>query len=253
MYQKLLPIELAANELNLEFNYCDPDKISAKVRLKEQDYYFVNYITPFNSESVAKIMKDKFLTYLLLKDKVIVPQTKAYYSPFIRDEYKDLVKFSDIEQIIDDIVKSFTFPVVVKMNSGKRKRNFKVCKSINEIKVALEAIFSGSRFHDFIALAQEFIEIKEEYRVIVFNGKILLVYDKGTYSELHDYESITELVKEIHEIIPLGFCGLDIAINKKNEPVLIELNSQPRFEPYQRKNGLDKVSELYKSIFLNIL
>ncbi|MBP6257268.1 hypothetical protein KA405_06350 [Patescibacteria group bacterium] len=53
------------------------------------------------------------------------------------------------------------------------------CNSKDDIVSAIESIFTQDNMYDYVILAQEYIEIQREYRVIVYNNKVQIVYYKN--------------------------------------------------------------------------
>ncbi len=234
-------------------------------------HYFANCSTPFNDGGTERVCRDKGFSYELLKDTVRMPRTKAYVDPNpINKEFDKYVDNSEHNAITDDILKSFSFPIIIKMNSGSEGKNVYLCKTHKDVHTALTAIYSKqSTSYDYIALAQECVYREREYRVIVLQGKVILAYEKdfsngvfvGNLSPLH-YENakaihITDSVRidsfqafinPLQAILPLGFMGLDLLQDNEGQLWLIELNTQPAFNYFVRDNSDAVLIDMYATI-----
>ena len=82
----------ACQELNIDFKFLHSSHNFVQLKINSHPYLFANYTTPFNSEVNAAICKDKGLTYELLKNKVRIPKTISFLSPFCKEKYQ---KYSD--------------------------------------------------------------------------------------------------------------------------------------------------------------
>jgi len=200
-----------------------------------------------------------------------MPKTKGYFDPCPKDvKYTDYVAQPNYEAITESICSEFSFPLIVKMNSGQQGTNVFKCSTKEEVSSALAAIFDhNSQHYDFVALAQEYIQPKAEYRVIVFRGKVLLAYEKniesatfvGNLSPLH-YENATaiqiqdiellqrlqECVAPIFPILNLEFTGIDIILGTDNQLYIIELNSRPGFTLFEKDNSDEPLVLMYEKI-----
>lgn len=234
-------------------------------------YFFVNAATPFNSSAVDKICKDKEFSWKLLNESVSMPKTKGYFDPHpASDEYAGYVKEGSNEQVADDIITEFTLPVIVKMNSGQKGMNVFLCEDRQQILTALTSIFDhASPSHDYVALAQEYIKPKKEYRVIVFRKEIVLVYEKdisgatfiGNLSPLHHENAKAVYINDPHLIaqmqsaiaplftkLDLEFGGIDLILDANDQFQIIELNTHPGFTYFVKDNEEEVLVEMYTKI-----
>jgi glutathione synthase/RimK-type ligase-like ATP-grasp enzyme len=237
--------------------------------------YFVNYGTPFNDDAISKICKDKEFTYRLLKDAVRMPVTKAYFDPqFGRKEYEKYVREESVQIITDDILKSFALPMIVKMNAGTRGTNVFLCHDEAQVANAVREIYrKDSSDYDYMALAQDYVRIKKEYRVVVFKQEIVLVYEKdfsgarfvGNLSPLHQenakavlvtddslIRALSEFIQPIFGLLDVEFAGLDILLDEDDQFVLLELNSKPGFSYFVRDNGEEPLVKMYERVLQGI-
>lgn len=269
-------VQVACKNLCIPYNTYDNNKNLIEVLLHNKPYIFVNFSTPFNSDSVSYICKDKDFTYKLLKSLVQMPRTLAFFDPHYENEaFKKYIVQTSYDEITREICKTFSLPVIVKMNSGSMGRNVFLCNSKEEVFEALEAIYKkDSPLYDYIALAQEYVPILKEYRVVTFEKEIILMYEKdfsnSTYidniSPLHRenskavliedrelQENIQSFLKPVLDSFNIQFAGLDIILDESGNMFLLEINSKPGFSYFVKDNGEERLVQMYEQIFNKIL
>ncbi|QSJ18504.1 alpha-L-glutamate ligase [Nostoc sp. UHCC 0702] len=260
----------ACEQLNMKFEILHANHNLMRVFINEKPYYFTNFCTPFLSQSISQIFKDKDYTYSLLKDKVSVPTTKAFLSPFCDEKYKTYLVYQDIDSILEVIKQTLLMPIIVKRNSGSSGNNVFLCQTEEDIKLSLKQIFDvKSKDYDDVALAQEYIDIAHEYRAIIFKNELLLLYEKskaeakyvGNLSPLHWegakaihitekklISAIKNFIKPIYQDFSIDYGGFDIALDKNGKYWLIEINSHPNFDIFIRNNSEAIIVEMFKKM-----
>lgn len=267
-------VKKAAAQLNLKVNAIDKDELFIEVTDGKKSEYFIQQVPPLNTVIVKRICKDKEYTYELLKNVVKMPKTKGYLDPKIQENYFKYVHFKSSKDLVLDIEKNFSYPIIVKRNSGSQGRNVFLCKNNSEAKKAIHKIFQKEYLnYDYSLIAQEKINIKQEFRVLILNTKVELVYLKdnsgadfeGNLSPLHwkdskavimrDQDLISRLQNFINPIftkLNLQYGGLDIAIDHEDEMWLIEANSHPFFEYFIKDNGDAEIVKLYEKMLRSL-
>ncbi|MFN6474404.1 MAG: RimK family alpha-L-glutamate ligase [Nostoc sp. SerVER01] len=263
----------ACENLNISYEIIYPAENLIKIKLNNKHHYFCNYSTPLINQAVSKIVKDKEYTYHILNKKIKVPRTIGFLSPFCDSRYKIYLKFPTIQDIILEIKENFETPVIVKRNSGSSGHNVFLCHNQDEIENALKEIFNISNKYDYVAIAQELIPIKSEYRAVFLNKELVLLYEKdiskanfaGNLSPLHwdgakakyisDPKILSEIdnfTKPIFEELDLDYGGLDIVLDKDNQYWLIEINSHPNFTIFTRDNGKEHALKVFEKILTSL-
>jgi glutathione synthase/RimK-type ligase-like ATP-grasp enzyme len=265
----------ACRELNIPYEILHPSQNLIRIKHGGEDYFFVNYMMPFTSASVAQILKDKEYTYQLLNGKINTPKTLSFVSPYCEEKYKKYLSFQDIESMVVEVEKNFALPVILKRNRGSGGNNVFLCESREEIQAALEIIFNvNSKDYDYVALAQEYIEIVHEYRAVFCQQKLVLLYEKdksqaefaGNLSPLHwegataRYITDSRIISEIEDFvrpvfaeIAIDYAGFDIALDAKGAYWLIEINSSPNYDIFVRDNDRQIVVTMFKSILESLI
>lgn len=264
----------ACDELNLSYDILHQNQNILRVKIKEKYHFFVNYSTPLVSQSIAQILKDKDYTYHLLKNVINQPKNEAFLSPFCDEKYQQYLEFKSIEEIREKILEQFSLPVILKRNRGSGGNNIFLCHDQKEIDTALKQIFNiNYKDYDYVALAQDYIKIKKEYRVIFLEQKLILAYEKntenaqftGNLSPLHWEGSkaikidnpelltkINQFIAPIFQEINLNYGGFDVVIDQEDQWWLIEINSHPNFNIFIRDNDENTIVDLFKKLLLSL-
>ena len=265
----------ACRELNIFYEILHPSQNLIRIKHGGEDYFFVNYMMPFCSASVAQILKDKEYTYQLLNGKINTPKTLSFVSPHCEAKYKKYLSFPDIASMVVEVEKNLDLPVILKRNRGSGGNNVFLCESREQIQAALEIIFNvNSKDYDYVALAQEYIEIDREYRAVFCQQKLVLLYEKdksqaefaGNLSPLH-WEGATaqhitnsRIVSEIESFvrpvfaeIAIDYAGFDIALDKNGKYWSLEINASPNYDIFVRDNDRQIVVTVFKDILESLI
>ena len=265
----------ACQELNIPYEILHHSQNLIRIKHGGEDYFFVNYMMPFSSASVAQILKDKEYTYQLLNSQINTPKTISFVSPHCEEKYKKYLSYPDIASMVLEVNQNFVLPVILKRNRGSGGNNVFLCERREQIQEALEIIFNvNSKDYDYVALAQEYIEIEHEYRAVFCKDKLVLLYEKdksqaefaGNLSPLHwegatakyiinpdIISEIEDFVKPVFEKISINYSGFDIALDTKGEYWLIEINSSPNYDIFVRDNDRQIVVTMFKGILESLV
>ncbi|MDJ1180790.1 alpha-L-glutamate ligase [Roseofilum sp. BLCC_M91] len=263
----------ACQSLNLDYEIVHPNQNLIKVNL-DKPYFFVNGFTPMSTGGMMRILKDKDYTYHILKDRVLMPKTSAYIDPD-NPTYKNYVTYKTIPKIVTDIEDTFDWPVIIKRNTGSCGVNVFLCDRASEIQKSLEKIFDlHTKDYDYVALAQQTINIETEYRAIFLNQSLVLLYEKniqtanfvGNLSPLHwqgaqaihigdrdKISTIEQFIQPVFEVLPISYGGFDIAEDKSGNLWLIEMNSNPNYGIFIRDNPEGLVVEVFEKLLKSLM
>ena len=264
----------ACQQLNIDYEILHRYQNLVRVKLNQKYYYFVNYSTPFNDKSVAEILKDKEYTYQLLKDRIRIPKTIGFLSPYCPEKYQQYLEYKTIASIEEQIVNEFELPVILKRNRGSAGINVFFCQNKEEIAGYIQRIFDiQNKNYDYVALAQEYITIIHEYRAIFFQKQLILLYEKdksnaqytGNLSPLHwegakakhitdatIISNIEKFVQPIFQELPVNYAGFDIALDKNETYWLIEINSAPNYSIFTRDNDKELIIRMFQEILTRL-
>lgn len=211
--------------------------------------FFANYSTPFNQNSFTRITRDKEFTYKILKDVIKMPKTVGFVDPEYNEGGEMRSMPVSLPEIADQICRQFNFPFVLKPRSLSRGRNFFICRKKEDAGSALRSIFEKNQFYDYLALAQEYIEPKNEYRVVVFKNVPELFYTvKKQVTDSTTTQGIEAFLRPILGYLDIGFAGLDVIEDSVGNKYLLEINAEPGFANFVEKNGEEPIVDLYSKI-----
>jgi hypothetical protein len=255
-------------ELSIPCTFIDPDGFALCLSINGQNHFVVNNTFGLTSNVDARLAVDKAFQYHLLKDLQLIPFTQSYLDP--HSKYVSLKKMN-IKEIVKDIETQFSVPFILKRNSGCEGSHVFKIEQKEDLLPQLQNIFDQhSSEYDPIAIAQQYIQPQHEYRVMILNGKIELVYEK-TFQEITetltsqrrweaitaklitDSEKILQLQQVVNKILvvwPIAYAGLDVIEDREGKIWLIEVNSAPALAYFIRDNGPELVKQLYKKILL---
>ncbi|MCX4026596.1 alpha-L-glutamate ligase [Endozoicomonas sp. SM1973] len=273
MLPQLVCLTKALQNLNIPYSLLDPEGNLIRVELLSHGYLFQSSRTPFNSESVAQICLDKEHTYHILKNIINIPKTTGFIDYQRASEYPQYTNFNSLDKIVEAIESQFTYPMVVKRNRGALSKNVFLCQHKIELINALHNIYNRKSLdYDYVALAQQFINTKHEYRAIFFKRELVLAYERytdqagfkasywnlpgGCSKHITDSHLLNELqtfVEPVFQHIPAEMVGVDIIKDTSNNLFLVELNSGPKFNHFIQFNGEELIIEMYKTIFKKLI
>ncbi len=274
-------IKKVCDELGLDVKFLDDYECVMEVGLnRSKSHIFIANNSGLNDEVVRKICNDKFYTYLLLKDVMDLPKTFSFVDPHADDIYEGYGNLDSNKVIVFKILVNHEFPVLVKANSLSRGLNIFKCDDHAQVASAVDNIFNKkSKDYDHILISQDYINIAKEYRVLVYDQKIMFFYLKdnrsgagvsnprfiGNLSPLHWENSkavlvndqdlkdeIQQFIAPIFSKLKLKYGGLDIARDKNGKLQLIEINTQPGFSYYVGDNSDEEVAKMYRKILKDL-
>lgn len=222
--------------------YLDKDKYVAKMLEKAG-------LKLFNSSSALEICDDKMNTHIILANHGIpMPDTIPGLLCYNKEE-------PIREEIVDNLEKKLTYPIVIKESYGSLGKGVFIVKNRNELLKKMQEVKSIPH------LFQQFIDTSygKDVRVIVIGGK---VYTAMLRQSDGDFRSNVELggkayvfdlplayrllCEKVSKIIGLDYCGIDVLIGKMGAPVICEVNSNAfwgRIEKVTGKNVAKAYSE----------
>lgn len=259
----------ACDNLNIQYQSLDAEKNFIKVELGE-GLFFQSNRTPFNTEVMASICKDKEHSYKLLHNRIAMPKTIGFLDYNTGDEYQKYLNYPSQQAVVDKIEREFSYPVVIKRNNGALGINVFLCQDKEMVAVALDEIFNrNSCSYDYVALAQEYIHPEQEFRVVFFRSELLLCYQRISENKefgarywdtnkgcaLHidtpeELSALTEFIQPALELPGLTYVGFDIIKNLQGEYNLLEVNSGPKYNNYVQSYGTDGIIAMYEKMLL---
>ena len=187
-------IKEICDELNIKFKILSKDLVI----MLEKDGK-IKYITGFkfdiNTQGTSNIIDDKYAFYEILKEKnVPIIDHKIIYSPKNNNEYA--IGCNTYEYVYN-FFRENNNHIVIKSNTGTCGSEVFEIKTIEDIDYYLDRMFLNNRSLSICS----YYDIENEYRTIVFNNKILLIYKKIKPVVIGDgTSSIRELLLKFNPI-----------------------------------------------------
>ena len=263
----------ACKQLNVEFSFLDEEQNLVELLIHRKSFIFQSNRTPFNTEALAGICLDKGHTWQVLHTHLRMPQTLAFMDIEVAPKYRNYLRYHSLDAIIETIESVLTYPLVVKRNRGALGNNVFLCQDRAEAETALRRIYNKTLpGYDYVALAQEFIPSRQEYRLVCFRGEPVLLYEryagdklfKALYWEgaegrpilVEDEVLIQEqmaFLQPMFERLRPGYVGVDLLRSMSGEWVLLELNSGPRVDHFIERHGPARIVAMYARIVQRLL
>lgn len=259
----------ACDEENIDYTFHHPSKNNVMVHFEKSSMLFSSWTTPINPHSVVQLCVDKDYFYTFFKDVIKMPRTRSYLNPYCNEKYVKYLELQTITDIVGDIEEKHEYPLITKMNKGARGNHVYLNKNKAELEASLLNIFKGCVQRDYVALIQDYISIKKEYRALFLQGELILIYEKetdkavftGNLSPLHWEGSrariiadplltqrISDFCAPLFKKLMIPFCGLDIALTEEGDLSLIEANTSPGLDALVKGESLKPAVELYRKI-----
>jgi glutathione synthase/RimK-type ligase-like ATP-grasp enzyme len=237
----------------IPYSIIDPHESILELQFGHHRHLASNTKLGLLSDAQWHVFRDKFTTYLLYKDIVPMPKTVMFVDPQVRDQYQAYAT-KDIDTISAEINQHLSYPIVVKSNQGTQGHHVYNCQSECDAILSLGHIWNKHHWlYDHVALAQEYIKPKTEYRVVVVDSKPQLIYPKpGKYPAKpltgSSQKALEAFVAKIIKKRPIPYAGLDIIQAKDNSLWLLEINGSPVYSGYIREYGEDNVVALMQTL-----
>lgn len=165
-----------------------------------------------------------------------------------------------------DFIQKFGFPIIIKNLNGHQTTGIYVVKT----KKQLLSFFV--RHNDEQFLFQKFIDIRNEYRVLVIGGKAVSAHTKVSrnyslekvgYLNLDEQYNFVDLrllsrkmisqAEKSAKVLSLDIAGVDICIDKKGRIYIIEVNRDPGIDSQENSpEVLGLVNYFSKVLFTSI-
>ncbi len=224
----------------LDWHNSNWPEIFSKVKVD----FFIWYPHALHSDYHKLLERSLFIEKIL--NSRCFPGTKTAY--LFQDKIKQKYAFdflnlpspkTDIlksQQEIDDFIEKNNFPFLIKdpwSYGGHNIFNIKNKKDFENL-LKRKRVPQKMKVKNYI-YAQEIIDIKEEYRIVMLGDKVILSYRKESEDLLKHVwrgakvsfdvdKSILKKVIDWNKKLKLDFCGWDLIKDKKNRIYLLELN-----------------------------
>lgn len=158
-------------ELNIEYEYLSKDWV-IKLKKDNKTRFITGYKFDLNNHALGNIFDDKYALYEVLKNENIpIIEHNILYSNENQSHYA--IDCNDIS-IIKEYFKSHNSKIVIKSNTGNSGKEVYLINNVNDIEPILNELFINNYSISYCP----FYEALREYRIIVLNNNIKLIYQK---------------------------------------------------------------------------
>ena len=185
-------IKEICNELNIEYTYLSKEWL-IKLTKNNKTVYLANNKFPLNNHVVGLIMDDKYATYEVLKDLDIpVAKHHIFYS---ENNHKKYTQGCNSNEDLQNIFDEYNRNVVVKPNNGYQGIDVYHITNYSDLTNTTNKLFKNN----YSISICPYYHIKNEYRVVVLDNDIKLLYKKNNPTIVGDgIHSIKELLIEFN-------------------------------------------------------
>lgn len=164
-------IEEICNDKNIKYKLLSKDWI-IMLEKDNKTRFISGYKFGLNDHALGEIIDDKYALYDVLKSKNIpVIEYNILFSEKNRFLY---AQDCNNRQLVKDFFLSHNKNIVIKSNIGTGGNDVYLLRDINEIDNILDKLFEKNHSISYCP----FYKIKNEYRVILLNSQVKLVYRK---------------------------------------------------------------------------
>ena len=205
----------------------------------------------FNCSQSIEICDDKMLTHIFLaKNGIKMPKTLSYPLCY---EYNDSLEY------LNDVKKHLNYPFIIKENYGSLGNQVYLVENDKELYELEEKLrFKPHIFQEFIKEAYGV-----DYRLFVVGGEVVAsmkrinensfkanIAQGGTGYNFVPSEEMKKAAITTSNILNLDYCAIDFVINEKEEPILIEVNSNAYFTEIEKISGVN-IAKKYAEFIYN--
>lgn len=259
----------ACHQLGYPYHILHSGNNTLKIILPHKDTYIINGHGEWLSDHHREICLDKDIQINIIGSHLF-PKTLSACDPYLSSMYQSYASQTSYTEIIQTWEKTFSYPFIIKPNRGAQGINVQIIHNQEQALQAITNIFyQDQRYYDYIALGQEYLNIKKEYRVICLDGTIEMILEKdvsqaqytGNISPLHWtgatviwktdvvlYDIMEKIVSEVFSSLHLTFGGLDIVQTQDNQFYLLEINAHPGFRLFRKVYGDKPLISLYTKL-----
>ena len=164
------------------------------------------------------------------------------------------------DHIIETKEKNLPFPLIAKPENGCQGRDVKMVCNIDELRKYFTEFYSLKSNETTIVLLQEYVEVKDEYRVILIEGVCLGLCKKIKKSDTiaanaalgsvfvkdDDREILDFTVKHASK---KGILGIDIIRDHSGRLYFLESNRSPQWKEFQKASGINVAKAIVEYAF----
>ena len=158
------------------------------------------------------------------------------------------------KKLIEKIDNNNGLPLVAKPEKGSKGDNVCLLKNKNDAFKYIEDHFTG-RYSNSALLFQEYIDVKDEFRVIIIGGKFIGMVKKpdiegkitrnaaqgGEFIKAYDEEVVLFILKNTNT---RGIIGVDAVRDKQGKIFILESNRSPQWRSFEKTTNINVAAKI---------
>ena len=158
---------------------------------------------------------------------------------------------------IESLAKVLELPVIAKPRIGSRQRGIRVFDQAKRMR----EFFASTHKDVSTYIFQEYLEVAEEYRLIVLQDKLVGVVGKKIHLKeggrigVTVKEKVADLPAEVETAVlkaakafKVDFAGIDVVLTKDGNYSFIEINYSPQFSAFEEATGINVAKQVIDAI-----
>jgi glutathione synthase/RimK-type ligase-like ATP-grasp enzyme len=263
----LQQIKEICEEENLNRRDIQGDEFAIQISNDEKSFVVINGNLSLNTGNAGRTPTDKMVTAeMLIKNGFNTIPHKLFWK----------LKNVDSKETIHETSKEFLktcnipFPIVIKPVNGSEGKSVYKLNSIEDWDDIFEIYFE-SRKNFFNFVVNPFINSEFEYRTIVIDGNLELIYRKNKQTSwkhnlsegaIPSFEIPEDLKRAmsntavaVSKALGLRYGGVDFLVDENGNPIIIEVNSKASLAIFAgfSDETYSRVKEIYRKIILKLL
>ena len=227
----------------------------------DKDIYLARFIEKcgirmFNKADFIKLCDDKVLTFLACSNLDIrMPKTLAGPLMYREPQNDDFL-------FLNTVVKEIGYPMIVKKVYGSLGEGVYLVNNYKELSTLYSEIYRNP------ILFQEYISSSKgkSLRIMVVDGKVIGGFirfnhvdfrsnfgDTADGRTLDNPEKYYNFAQDIADKLSIEYAGIDLLIDKNDEPVLCEINSNAFFEEFEKVTKINVASKVVDMVINKLM
>ena len=153
---------------------------------------------------------------------------------------------------------TFGFPFILKRSRGQQGKQVFLVHNQNQLTDFCRE-FKNQQEEGYYFLAQKFVKNDGDFRFLVIDGQCLGVMKRtvqkkdefrnnislgGKGKQVNLPDEVIDLATRAAKVSRLDIAGVDVIIDGKGVPYILEINSAPQFEGFQKATGIDVAAKI---------
>jgi glutathione synthase/RimK-type ligase-like ATP-grasp enzyme len=171
---------------------------------------------------------------------------------------------ADAFRLVVRLNKSNNFPLIGKPNRGSKGENVSLLRNLTEANLYIDRFFADPKYQQSALLLQSYINIINEYRVIMIDGICIGMVEK-IQENGHVIRNaalgsrfVAASDSEVHEfclryVSKKGILGADVARDNTGRLYLLESNRSPQWQAFEKATGINVAMHIIERAWHRLL